>query len=108
MGVPVITKTGNTFAGRHSTSHLNAVGLTDWIVKENEAYVALAQGKANDKESLRALRQTLRDTMAASPICDAQSFTRSLENAYREMWAHACTSGVAGDVPRVMDIAADS
>ena len=108
MGVPVITKTGNTFAGRHSTSHLNAVGLTDWIVKENEAYVALAQGKANDKESLRALRQTLRDTVAASPICDAQSFTRSLENAYREMWAHACTSGVAGNVPRVMDIAADS
>ena len=108
MGVPVLTKTGHTFAGRHSTSHLSAAGLTDWIVKDDDAYVAAAKAKAGDRDSLRTLRQSLRERVTASPLCDAKSFTHSLERAYGEMWNHACGSGKNGTAPRIIDITSNS
>ncbi len=108
MGVPVLTKTGHTFAGRHSTSHLSAAGLTDWIVKDDDAYVAAAKAKAGDRDSLRTLRQSLRKRVTASPLCDAKSFTHSLERAYGEMWNHACGSGKNGTAPRIIDITSNS
>ncbi len=42
MGVPVITCPGETFASRHSFSHLSNVGLTETIAGDLETYVELA------------------------------------------------------------------
>ena len=92
MGVPVITLTGNTFAGRHSTSHLSNVGLPELITTTPEAYVATALALAQDPDRLTSLRQGLRERMAASPLCDAKRYTRDLEAAYREMWVKYCES----------------
>jgi predicted O-linked N-acetylglucosamine transferase (SPINDLY family) len=90
MGVPVITLTGNTFAGRHSTSHLSNVGLPELTTKTPEAYVATALALAHDPARLATLRQGLRAQMAASPLCDAKRYTRDLEAAYRQMWIKYC------------------
>jgi protein O-GlcNAc transferase len=90
MGVPVITLTGNTFAGRHSTSHLSNVGLPELITTTPEQYVATALALAQDPQRLTTLRQNLRERMAASPLCDAKGYTRDLEAAYREMWVKYC------------------
>jgi protein O-GlcNAc transferase len=90
MGVPVITLTGNTFAGRHSTSHLSNVGLPELITTTPEAYVATALALAQDPQRLATLRQGLRERMAASPLCDAKGYTRDLEAAYRGMWRKYC------------------
>ncbi len=43
MGVPVVTCPGETFASRHSLSHLSNVGLTETIARDFEEYVELAQ-----------------------------------------------------------------
>jgi protein O-GlcNAc transferase len=90
MGVPVVTLTGNTFAGRHSTSHLSNVGLPELITTTPEAYVALALALAQDPKRLATLRQGLRERMATSPLCDAKGYTRALEAAYRGMWVKYC------------------
>jgi predicted O-linked N-acetylglucosamine transferase (SPINDLY family) len=90
MGVPVVTLTGENFCGRHSTSHLYNVGLPELVIATPEEYAAVALALARDPERLRALRQGLRERMAASPLCDAVGYTRDLEAAYREMWRKYC------------------
>lgn len=93
MGVPVVTKTGDTFAGRHSTSHLSSVGLKDWISQDDDGYVHLAVSKAKDLDALGSLRHSLRQRLLASPLCDHEQFTRALEQAFIEMWTQSDRSG---------------
>lgn len=104
MGVPVVTKTGQTFAGRHSTAHLSAVGLDDWIADSNSSYVKITTEKTADLIALNDIRQSLRKRMQESPICDHSNFTRSLERAYRMMWECACPAELGRDSTRVIDI----
>lgn len=90
MGVPVLTMAGDTFAGRHSASHLNNVGLEGWVAETAEAYLALAQEHSRDLKKLAELRASLRDQMAKSPLCDGARYTRDLEAIYRRMWKSWC------------------
>ena len=90
MGVPVVTLEGNHHAGRVGVSLLTQVGLTDLIAKTQEDYVNIAVRLASELPKLASLRADLRQQMAASPLCDAQTFTRNLEAAYREMWLGWC------------------
>lgn len=90
MEVPVVTLTGQTFCGRHSTSHLSNVGLSELVTTTPEEYMGVALALARDPERLRVLRQGLRERMAASPLCDAKGYTEDLETAYREMWRKYC------------------
>ena len=70
MGVPVVTCPGETFASRHSLSHLSNVGLTETVAADPREYVELAVRLAGDLPHLAALRAGLRDRMARSPLCD--------------------------------------
>ena len=103
MGVPVITKTGRSFAGRHSTAHLTATELADWVTSDDSDYIATAIAKALDTESLRKLRANLRQRLSASALCQHRAFTQKLERAFKHMWDDACASPSA-DRPRVVDI----
>jgi predicted O-linked N-acetylglucosamine transferase (SPINDLY family) len=91
MGVPVVTLAGRLHAGRVGVSLLNQVGHPEWIADSRDAYVAIACALARDPARLAAIRAGLRTELLASPLCDAQGFTRRLENALREMWVKACT-----------------
>jgi len=103
MGVPVLTRTGETFASRHSTAHLSNIGLADWCVPDIESYVIAAAQKARNTEALRKLRTTLRSQMNASAILDHSGFTQNLESAFATMWQHAY--GESGrSLARVIDI----
>ncbi len=90
MGVPVVTLPGESFASRHSTSHLHNVGLGDWVAPDREGYVALAIAKAADPAALGALRAGLRERMRASPLCDGPRFGRNLGAALRQVWRGWC------------------
>ncbi len=54
MGVPVVTCPGETFASRHSLSHLSNVGLTETIARDLDEYVELAVSLAGDLPRLAA------------------------------------------------------
>jgi predicted O-linked N-acetylglucosamine transferase (SPINDLY family) len=86
MGVPVVTCPGQTFAGRHSLSHLSAVGLTETIAGDLDQYVALAVTLAHDLPRLAGLRAGLRERTAASPLCDGPRFARDLLALLRDVW----------------------
>jgi predicted O-linked N-acetylglucosamine transferase (SPINDLY family) len=90
MGVPTITLPGETFASRHSTSHMNNVGLGDWVAPDLAGYQELAVRAAADLPALAALRQGLRARMKASPLCDGPRFGRNLGLALRAAWESWC------------------
>ena len=48
MGVPVVTCPGETFASRHSLSHLSNMGLTETIARDLDEYVEMAVSLAGD------------------------------------------------------------
>lgn len=90
MGVPVITKPGETFAARHAASHITNAGLANWVCESFEEYADKAVSWAHDLDSLAQLRNGLRDQVKASPLCDADRFARNLETALRDMWVKWC------------------
>lgn len=86
MGVPVVTLAGDRFCGRMGLSLLENLGLPELIARTPDEYVRIAAGLAADRHRLAALRASLRERMAGSPICDARRAARELERAFRAMW----------------------
>jgi predicted O-linked N-acetylglucosamine transferase (SPINDLY family) len=92
MGVPVVTLTGQTAAGRAGVSILSTVGLTELIARTQEQYVQIVTQLAGDPPRLAQLRSTLRQRMTQSPMMDGPGFARKMESAYRQMWQRWCNS----------------
>lgn len=95
MGVPVVTCPGETFAGRHSLTHLSNVGLTETIAGTLDVYVELAASLATDWPRLAAVRAGLRAQMAASPLCDGPRFAGNLTRVLRDVWQDWCRTSPA-------------
>jgi predicted O-linked N-acetylglucosamine transferase (SPINDLY family) len=91
MGVPVVTLAGRTHASRVGASLLTHLGAEDWVARSPLEYAAICRRLAGDPGRLAELRRGLRDRMSGSPLCDAQSFTKSLESAFRAMWLRSRT-----------------
>ncbi len=90
MGVPVITVPGQTFASRHSESHLETIGYPEFIARDLDQYVALAVQWANDIDGLSQLRAEMRGRMANSPTCDPHKFSEGFAGLLRMVWRDWC------------------
>ena len=95
MGVPVITKPGETYTSRHSLSYLHTLGLQELVASNDEEYVKIAVGLASDLPKLQQLRATLRSRMAASPLCNGAQCAQELATALRLMWAGQVPSSIS-------------
>lgn len=84
-GLPVLTCTGETFAGRVASSLLAAMDLHELITGDLEAYEQVALSLAQDKNSLDRLRQKIAIGRETSPLFDSARYARNLENAYQTM-----------------------
>jgi predicted O-linked N-acetylglucosamine transferase (SPINDLY family) len=84
-GLPVLTCRGESFAGRVAASLLEAVGLPELITGSIEQYEERALTLARDPAQLAGLREKLARNIAATPLFDADRFTRDLEAAYLSM-----------------------
>jgi predicted O-linked N-acetylglucosamine transferase (SPINDLY family) len=87
MGVPVITWPGETFAGRHSLSHLHAMGLHELIARSADDYVGRAVDLAHDPARLLEYRAGLRPKMLASRLCDQDAASGNLAEALMRLWS---------------------
>jgi len=90
MGVPVITLNGHNHAGRVGASLLTQTGLNEFIASDVEDYVRIAVKLADNPERLNHLHTRLRAQVASSALCDAATFARNVESAYREIWCKYC------------------
>ena len=90
MGVPVLTRVGETFVSRVGLSMLSHLDLAIFCSHNDQEYVDKAISFANQLESLAALRPSLRSRLLASPLCDPRRMARELEQAFRSMWRQWC------------------
>jgi predicted O-linked N-acetylglucosamine transferase (SPINDLY family) len=86
MGVPVIHLSGEHVGSRFAASILNAIGHSEWIAHSETDYIDKVIALAKNVALRKQLRFTQRDTMANSPLCDAQGLARALEEAYSTMF----------------------
>ena len=85
MGVPVVSLSGNTHAGRMVASVLNALGLNEWIAADQHAYIEILTTLCKDQAQLLRCRSELRERFSCSPLRDEITFTRQLESEYRRI-----------------------
>ena len=84
-GLPLLTCTGNTFAGRVAGSLLHAIGLPELVTHSLADYEALALQLAANPARLSALRARLAVNRMTAPLFDTDRFRRHLEAAYLRM-----------------------
>jgi predicted O-linked N-acetylglucosamine transferase (SPINDLY family) len=82
MGVPVLTRCGQTHASRVGASLLTCVGLTDFIAHTDADYVAKAIFLCRHMDILRDIRKRLRRLCMQSALMDGAGFTRLMENVF--------------------------
>ena len=85
MGVPVLSKLDRVSVGRVGAMILEPLGLGDWLVESEEAYVAHAVAAASDLGSLAELRGELRSRLEGSALLDEVAFAQNLRAAYPRM-----------------------
>jgi predicted O-linked N-acetylglucosamine transferase (SPINDLY family) len=85
-GLPVVTCTGNTFAGRVAASLLNAVGLPELVTGSLTDYEALASRLASSPTELAEVRARLSANRTTMPLFDTGRFRHHIESAYVTMW----------------------
>ena len=85
-GLPVLTRLGDTFAGRVAASLLSSLDLPELITHTPEEYRTLAIELARQPEKLHALRVKLAANRTTSPLFDTPGFTRRIEQVYTQMW----------------------
>lgn len=89
LGVPVVSLSDRAPVGRFGASILGAVGLSDWVADDLDAYVKKAVAAAANPKALVKTRQSLRARFEKSPLRDATGLTRELEAAYRKLFKAA-------------------
>jgi len=85
-GLPVLTRIGETFAGRVAASLLNAIRLPELITSSMDEYEALAIELATNPGKLAQIKHKLDKNRLATPLFDSDQFTRNIEAAYRDMY----------------------
>ncbi len=86
MGVPLVTLAGGRFSQRQGVSILTALGQEDWIAQSEQAYINKVVQLASDVALRTDLRQTQRDRMNRSHLCDAKGLADALDDAYVAMF----------------------
>jgi predicted O-linked N-acetylglucosamine transferase (SPINDLY family) len=82
-GLPVLTCTGETFAGRMAASLLTSARIPELITSTEEEYEALAVELGRDRNRLAEIKRRVSDRKRSAPLFDVRQFTRNLESAYR-------------------------
>ena len=88
-GVPPLTLIGERPAARVSAAICTAVGLPMFVAETRAEYVGKAVAVATQyQRQLAAIRLSLPDRMAASPLC--VGYAEAVERHYRDLWRAWC------------------
>ncbi|MBI3700282.1 MAG: tetratricopeptide repeat protein [Afipia sp.] len=84
-GLPVLTRAGETFAGRVATSLLTALDLPELITSSADEYESVARELATNANRLAAIRSKLASKRLSAPLFDTVRTTRNIEQAFEAM-----------------------
>ena len=97
-GVPVLTVTGDTPAGRLGATLLSAAGIPEMITVSLADYEARALDFARNPEALEAIRRKLGDGLATCAQFDTRRYTRHLERGFELIWERHATGKAPADI----------
>lgn len=100
MGLPVVTCTGDAFAGRVAASLLEAIGLPELVTSSLDQYEALALQLATERSLLAQTRRKLEVNRLTFPLFDTDRLRRHIEQAFERMWEIFLN----GEAPRPISI----
>lgn len=86
MCVPVVSLLGRHFVDRVAASMVTHAGYPELVAHDRPAYVALARDLASDIGRLQHWRETMREQLHSSPLCNGADYARTIEDAFRDMW----------------------
>jgi len=87
-GCPVLTRAGESFAGRVAGSIVHTVGLSELVVDSAADYETIAVQLARQPERLAGFREGLVKARDSSPLFDMTRYTRDFESALEHMVEH--------------------
>jgi protein O-GlcNAc transferase len=90
MGVPVVTLAGVEHRSRVGASLLKAAGMSEFIARDDDAYVKIAAALAGDRATLAEHHATLRQRLLGSALCDGPAYAARLGDALRTLWRWRC------------------
>jgi predicted O-linked N-acetylglucosamine transferase (SPINDLY family) len=85
-GLPLLTRSGDSFASRVASSLLHAVGLPELVTSTTLEYEDAAVALATDSARLAALRERLDFNRLRTPLFDTEQYARDLERVYQAMY----------------------
>ena len=85
VGLPVITKTGETVVSRLATSALNAIEMPELITKSEQEYEELALELATNKVKLSQIKEKLAINKNKTSLFDPINNIRNIEKKYIEL-----------------------
>ena len=85
-GLPVVTKIGNSFSSRVSSSILSAISLNELITNCDEEYKSLILNLSNDKNKLNKIKEKIIENIKTNPLFNSKLYTENLENAYYKVF----------------------
>ncbi len=90
MGTPVITLCGDRHASRVGADILSRINMHELIAEDEKKYALKAIELANNPSRLAMLRNSLRQRMEESPLCDSKRFAHDIETAFKQIWVKWC------------------
>ncbi len=92
MGLPVLTRSGHSFASRMAGSLLTALNLPELITHTQAEYEKRAIALATDTECYRDIKQRLDTGRTDSPLFDMPQFVRDFGEALQHAQRHTSCS----------------
>ena len=81
-GLPILTKSGESFAARVSSSLLTSLGMPELITYDENQYEETALRLANNHNELFKLKSKLKELRKKTSLFNSKLYTQDLENIY--------------------------
>ena len=86
MGVPVITKIGESYTARMASSLLRSIDLPELITTSTEDYENLAFELSTSSEKLKKIKEKLSINRVEKPLFKTEMFTRHFEDGLEQIF----------------------
>jgi len=90
LGIPIVTRAGNSHVSRTTGSILNTLELNDWIANSPEQFVDICIEKSKHLDELRKLRQSLSIRFNSSTLGNPNLFIIEYEHQLKNCWHSYC------------------
>lgn len=86
MGIPIVTKIGNSYSARMASSLLKSIDLPELITTSSEAYEKLALDLSTNPEKLKIIKKKLKVNLKNKPLFNTKLFTKHFENGLEQVF----------------------